>query len=97
MWESIIISVNSHALTLCRSLASYISVSQCPSTQIPVLAVLQYFHSFQHDHAKNNPFLSSPTSEAAPAIPTNNGDPSQIIDLFGASQTDAGAGSMVGH
>lgn len=50
----------------------------------------------EHDHAKNNPFLSSPTSETAPAIPTNNGDPSQIIDLFGASQTDAGAGSLAG-
>ncbi|XP_050708367.1 phosphatidylinositol-binding clathrin assembly protein LAP-like isoform X18 [Eriocheir sinensis] len=50
----------------------------------------------EHDHAKNNPFLSSPTSETAPAIPTNNGDPSQIIDLFGASQTDTGAGSLAG-
>ncbi|KAK8381671.1 hypothetical protein O3P69_018640 [Scylla paramamosain] len=46
----------------------------------------------EHDHAKNNPFLSSPTSEAAPAAPTNNGDASQIIDLFGASQTDAAPG-----
>lgn len=48
------------------------------------------------DHAKNNPFLSSPTSEAAPPAPTNNGDASQIIDLFGASQTDAGQAALAG-
>ncbi|XP_064086795.1 phosphatidylinositol-binding clathrin assembly protein LAP-like isoform X20 [Macrobrachium nipponense] len=42
----------------------------------------------QSDHAKNNPFLSSPTSETAPVPVANNGDSSQIIDLFGAAQTD---------
>ncbi|KAG0720464.1 Phosphatidylinositol-binding clathrin assembly protein LAP [Chionoecetes opilio] len=56
------------------------------------------FGSFQTDHAKNNPFLSSPTSEGplAAAAPTN-GDASQIIDLFGASQTDAAPSAMLGN
>lgn len=51
-------------------------------------------YSLQSDHAKNNPFLSSPTSETAPAPVTNNGDSSQIIDLFGASQGDGSAAAL---
>ncbi|XP_047480142.1 phosphatidylinositol-binding clathrin assembly protein LAP-like isoform X20 [Penaeus chinensis] len=45
------------------------------------------YEKLKTDHAKNNPFLSSPTTEAAPAPITNNGDSSQIIDLFGTAQT----------
>lgn len=45
------------------------------------------YEKLKTDHAKNNPFLSSPTTEAAPAPVTNNGDSSQIIDLFGTAQT----------
>ncbi|KAK4312403.1 hypothetical protein Pmani_016175 [Petrolisthes manimaculis] len=43
----------------------------------------------QTDHAKNNPFLNSPSSESA--VPANNGDSGQIIDLFGANQGDPNA------
>lgn len=54
------------------------------------------YHFFQTDHAKNNPFLSSPTTEAAPVPVTNNGDSSQIIDLFGTAQTaDPAAAAQV--
>nr|XP_027236207.1 phosphatidylinositol-binding clathrin assembly protein LAP-like isoform X13 [Penaeus vannamei] len=45
------------------------------------------YEKLKTDHAKNNPFLSSPTTEAAPVPVTNNGDSSQIIDLFGTAQT----------
>ncbi|XP_042234542.1 phosphatidylinositol-binding clathrin assembly protein LAP-like isoform X18 [Homarus americanus] len=56
---------------------------------VPGVAGAQGTSNIKTDHAKNNPFLSSPTSETAPVPITNNGDSSQIIDLFGASQTDA--------
>ncbi|XP_066979998.1 phosphatidylinositol-binding clathrin assembly protein LAP isoform X18 [Macrobrachium rosenbergii] len=46
------------------------------------------YEKLKSDHAKNNPFLSSPTSETAPVPVANNGDSSQIIDLFGSAQTD---------
>ncbi|XP_071521792.1 phosphatidylinositol-binding clathrin assembly protein LAP isoform X19 [Panulirus ornatus] len=52
------------------------------------------YEKLRSDHAKNNPFLSSPTSETAPALVTNNGDASQIIDLFGASQTESAAAAQ---
>ncbi|XP_069175804.1 phosphatidylinositol-binding clathrin assembly protein LAP isoform X11 [Procambarus clarkii] len=52
------------------------------------------YEKLRSDHAKNNPFLSSPTSESAPVPITNNGDSAQIIDLFGASQTDSGTATQ---
>ncbi|XP_042864898.1 phosphatidylinositol-binding clathrin assembly protein LAP-like isoform X4 [Penaeus japonicus] len=45
------------------------------------------YEKLKTDHAKNNPFLSSPTTDAPPVPITNNGDSSQIIDLFGTAQT----------
>jgi len=49
------------------------------------------YEKLRTEHSKNNPFLSSPTSEALPAVPTasNNGEGNQILDLFGSTDTDA--------
>ncbi|XP_042234545.1 phosphatidylinositol-binding clathrin assembly protein LAP-like isoform X21 [Homarus americanus] len=64
---------------------------------VPGVAGAQGTSNIKTDHAKNNPFLSSPTSETAPVPITNNGDSSQIIDLFGASQTDAAVATQLGN
>ncbi|CAL4059476.1 unnamed protein product, partial [Meganyctiphanes norvegica] len=48
------------------------------------------YEKLRTEHSKNNPFLSSPTTEALPSVPTtsNNGESSQILDLFGATDTE---------
>lgn len=61
---------------------------------VPGVVGAQGTSNIKSDHAKNNPFLSSPTSESAPVPITNNGDSAQIIDLFGASQTDSGTATQ---
>lgn len=61
---------------------------------VPGVVGAQGTSNIKSDHAKNNPFLSSPTSDSAPAPITDNGDSAQIIDLFGASQTDSTAATQ---
>ncbi|XP_076031346.1 phosphatidylinositol-binding clathrin assembly protein lap isoform X17 [Oratosquilla oratoria] len=49
------------------------------------------YEKLKSEHAKNNPFLSSPTSESVPDGNISKNGSDQIIDLFGASTDAAGA------